>query len=120
MPGIDPISLTNHVLDIRADGSVAARATNPGPPERTDAFTVGLVNMAGQSPHNGEMHPDGDEILIVVEGSIRVFCDSQTESFTVGAGSACIVPKGEWHKLESDGAKLVHITPGPNGEVRFK
>jgi hypothetical protein len=29
-------------------------------------FTFTPVSMAGDAPHGGEMHPDGDEILYVV------------------------------------------------------
>ena len=94
MPRIEPISLSNHVLDIGANGTAEARETEPGPPERTDAFTVGFVNMAAASPHNGEMHPDRDEILLVVEGAIRVFSDSRSEPPPSRLAAPVLSPKG--------------------------
>ena len=121
MTTVEKVDLAKHVLDIQADLSVQARAlSKPGPPERVEGMTVGLVTMSGQSPHGGEMHPDGDEIILVVAGRLRLSYDSGDEPLELGPGNACIVRKGEWHQLESDAdTQFVHITPGPNHEVRF-
>ncbi|XOV90788.1 MAG: cupin domain-containing protein [Pseudomonadota bacterium] len=66
------------------------------------------------------MHPDGDEILHVISGKVRVSCDSSPdEDLILGPGDTCIVPKGEWHKVSLvEETKLIHITPGPNGDHR--
>jgi len=63
MSAIGPLDVSRFVLDIRRDRTVATRARKPGPPERIDGMTVGIVHVTGDSPHGGEMHPDGDEIL---------------------------------------------------------
>ena len=117
---IDLIDPTNMVLDIHRDLSVSARERKPGPPERIDGMTVGILTMSGPSPHNGEMHPDGDEILYVYSGKLRLTCDSSEEVVELSSGQACIVRKGEWHKVEcEEETQLIHITPGPNGDARF-
>ena len=111
------------VLDIRNDWSVRQRARKPGPPERIDGMTVGVVSMTvdERSPHNGEMHPDGDEILLITAGKVRISYDSGVEPMELSAGEACIVGKGEWHMIDClEDGQIVHITPGPNGEARFK
>lgn len=121
MATVERIDVTSTVLDIQRDLSVKARQRKPGPPERIDGVTVGVVTiLPGQSPHQGEMHPDGDEILYVVSGTLRVTCDSANEPMDLTAGEACLVRKGEWHMVDClEETKLIHITPGPNGEARF-
>ncbi|HKI74133.1 MAG TPA: cupin domain-containing protein [Pseudomonadales bacterium] len=83
-------------------------------------MTVGIFTLTEDAPHDGEMHPDGDEILHVVSGKVRVSCDSSPgEDLILGPGDTCIVPKGEWHKVSVvEEARFIHITPGPNGDHR--
>ncbi len=121
MKPLERVDMADLILDIHRDLSVSARERVPGPPERIDGMTLGLVTIkAGQSPHNGEMHPDGDEVLYVISGSLIVTYDSGSEPAQVNAGEACIVSKGEWHMVDCvDEAQFLHITPGPNGDARF-
>ena len=120
MSAVERVDASKNVFDLRRDLSVEVRARKPGPPERIDGMTVGVVSMSGESPHDGEMHPDGDEILYVISGDLRISYDSGDAPMELAAGEACIVRKGEWHKVECVGeAQFVHITPGPNGEARF-
>lgn len=122
MATVERVNVDSQVLDIWRDLSVSARQRKSGPPQRIDGFTFGVATIApGESPHNGEMHPDGDEILYVVSGALRLTCDSSDEPIDLPAGEACIVRKGEWHMLDClEETTLIHITPGPNGEARFK
>ena len=122
MSAITPVDVTRFVFDIRRDHSVVTRERKPGRPERIDGMTVGIVHVAGESPHGGEMHPDGDEILYVVSGRLRLTGDSAPDApLELGPGQACIVRKGEWHLLTTvEPALLVHITPGPRGEARAR
>jgi quercetin dioxygenase-like cupin family protein len=108
------------MFDIHRDLSVTTREHRPGPPERIDGMTVGIVTMEEDAPHRGEVHPDGDEILYVISGSIQITWESDPDaSIELHAGEACIVPKGEWHLVHLlEKTQLVHITPGPNGEHR--
>jgi mannose-6-phosphate isomerase-like protein (cupin superfamily) len=123
MNKITSIDMTRYVLDIHRDLSVSERGLKPGPPKRIDGMTIGLVDLTNNTParHGGEVHPDGDEILLVVKGRIRVTGESQPDvPLEIGAGEACIVRKGEWHRLSAveSPAQLVHITPGPHGDYR--
>jgi mannose-6-phosphate isomerase-like protein (cupin superfamily) len=120
MSRIDRVDVSRFVLDIQRDLSVSTRARKPGPPERIDGMTVGIQTITQDAPHGGEMHPDGDEILYVASGRMRIVGDSAPEApIELGPGEACIVRKGEWHRLTVvEPALLVHITPGPRGEHR--
>lgn len=120
MNQITPVDASRHVFDIHRDLSISARATRPGPPERIDGMTVGIVTMDHDAPHRGEVHPDGDEILYVISGRVRVTGESEPEAaIELGPGEACIVPRGEWHLVSLlERTQLLHITPGPHGDHR--
>ena len=120
MTPVEVVDPTQVAFDIHRDLSVSARATTPGPPVRIDGMTLGIVEMDRNPPHNGEVHPDGDEILYVISGRIRIHYDSKPEDpVELGPGGACIVRKGEWHKVDIlEPTRLLHVTPGPNGDHR--
>jgi mannose-6-phosphate isomerase-like protein (cupin superfamily) len=121
------VHFAGKVADITRDWSIAIRSAPPGPPTRIDGYTIGVVpTMEGPGPHGGESHPDGDEFLYVVSGTMRLVLDDGDEQ-AVGAetevllasGDACVVPRGVWHRLEAlEPSSLVHLTPGPNGPHR--
>jgi quercetin dioxygenase-like cupin family protein len=117
---IVPVDVSRCVFDIHRDLSVAAREHDRGPPKRIDGMTVGIITMEHDAPHDGEVHPDGDEILYVISGGVCVTGESAPDApLELRAGDACIVPRGEWHKVHIlEKTQLVHITPGPNGDHR--
>jgi mannose-6-phosphate isomerase-like protein (cupin superfamily) len=90
-------------------------------PQRIDGFTVGAPRIAGDAPHDGEVHPDGDELLYLVSGAVTVTLELADGDRLVdlGAGDAVVVPKGVWHQITMrEPGQLIHITPGPNGDFR--
>jgi len=115
-----PVDVSRHLFDIHRDLSVTTRAQSPGPPTRIDGMTVGIITIEHDAPHGGEVHPDGDEILYVVSGHLRITWESEPDaSLDLRAGEACIVPKGEWHRVHVlEKTRLIHITPGPRGDHR--
>ena len=120
MPAITLVDPTRFSFDIHRDLSIRMRKRQPGPPQRIDGMTLGIVTMKGDAPHGGEVHPDGDEILYVISGKVRVTTDSEPDAACVlEPGDACIVPAGEWHKVSVlEETQLLHVTPGPNGDHR--
>jgi len=90
-------------------------------PNRIEGYNVGAPMLDGPDPHDGEMHPDGDELLYLVSGAISVRLELPDGDRTVdlAAGDALVVPQGVWHRLTlREPGRLIHITPGPNGEAR--
>lgn len=120
MAKIIPVDATQSSFDIYRDLSIQPRKRKPGMPQRMDGMTIGIVTMTEDAPHGGEVHPDGDEILYVIYGRIRITCDSEPDAeLILGPGQACIVPRGEWHKVSIlEKTQLIHVTPGPNGDHR--
>lgn len=115
------IDLVRNFIVLRADGSLENKAQIPGPPPRLDGYSIGIWETDRPAPHNGEMHPDGDELLIVLEGAVTVEYDVHTGSGSVPVrqGQAHVVPRGVWHRvIPQGGCRLLFATPGPNGEYR--
>jgi len=122
-----PVRFEGSVADIARDWSMTIRSAPPGPPRRIDGYTIGAIpNIDGPGPHGGEVHPDGDEFLYVVSGTMELILDDGDED-AVGAetkvllrsGDAYVVPRGVWHRLEPvEPSYLIHVTPGPNGGYR--
>lgn len=124
---VSPIRFEGSVADIARDWSMTIRTAPPGPPQRVDGYTIGAVpHIEGPGPHGGEVHPDGDEFLLVVRGAMELILDDGDErgvgdetKVLLRSGDACIVPRGVWHRLEAlEPSHLVHVTPGPNGGHR--
>ncbi len=120
MNKIIPVDVSRFCFRIHRDLSVTTSEIKPGPPERIDGMTVGIVTLERDPPHGGEVHPDGDEILYVISGALKVTSDSNPgEAVHLGPGDAGIVEKGEWHKVQVlEKTQLLHIGPGPNGDHR--
>jgi mannose-6-phosphate isomerase-like protein (cupin superfamily) len=119
------VDLRSEVIGLsRADGTAGLMPPSAGgPPKRFDGHTIGLgaISSDGMPPHGGEMHPDGDEVLVMVSGCIDVDLElpDGVRSVRVGPGESLVVPQGVWHLIRCvEPGQLLNITPGPNGEYR--
>lgn len=68
-----------------------------------------------------ERHPKGDEVLVLLEGSMRMVFDRPegAEVLFMAPGTTVVVPAGIWHRgLDQRGAKLLAITYGAGTEHR--
>lgn len=68
-----------------------------------------------------EMHPEGDEVLVLLEGEMRMVFDRPEglEVLFMSPGTTVVVPAGVWHRgLDQRGAKLLAITYGAGTEHR--
>jgi mannose-6-phosphate isomerase-like protein (cupin superfamily) len=118
MPGAPVIDLAKAFIALRTGGALDVQSVVAGPPPRIDGYSIGIWETDRPAPHNGEMHPDGDELIIVLDGRIVVTCDGAVP-VTVEAGQAHIIPRGTWHRVIPQGrCRLLYATPGPNGEAR--
>jgi mannose-6-phosphate isomerase-like protein (cupin superfamily) len=76
-------------------------------------FAVFRASGAGDGPW--EMHPDTDELLFALQGSVTVelFGDAGKERVALTAGSLLVVPRGRWHRhVDADNLVELYHTPG--------
>ncbi len=70
-----------------------------------------------------EMHPVGDELIVVTEGRVHVHVDddgSRTE-FDVAAPEYFVVPAGAWHTMDARGpARMIVVTWGEGTRHRAR
>ena len=90
------------------------------PPIPVEGMTFGVATMSESSPHAGEMHPDGDEVLYLISGRVNVvFLNSPQAAVEMKSGEGLVVPKGMWHRVDIlEPCQIVYLTPGPNNEFR--
>jgi mannose-6-phosphate isomerase-like protein (cupin superfamily) len=117
------IDLSTHVVGLVRDTRQAVLVDQePGRhPHRIDGVTIGAPLVTGQAPHDGEVHPDGDELLYLMSGamSLRLEYPDGDVEVEVHAGEAVVIPRGVWHKLTlREPGQLLHITPGIGGDAR--
>jgi hypothetical protein len=75
---------------------------------------VGLFEMH-DSPDHREVHPNGDELLILMSGSLDVVLETREgeQRIPLRGRGACVVPRGVWHgQVVHAPSLLMFITPG--------
>ena len=91
----------------------------------TDAFWSELTSGARDYPGrlmtahdvtgdmgHWEMHPNGDEVLVLLSGAIDVIFEG-ADAAALEAGGACVVPAGVWHRFAvREPGRLIFITAG--------
>jgi mannose-6-phosphate isomerase-like protein (cupin superfamily) len=117
---IKKVDSARHSIAISRELRMTSLELGAGPPPRTNGLAVGIADMTRDPPHNGERHPDGDELIYIISGRVSVVGDSVPDHpCELGPGDMCIVPRGEWHTVHvQEPARLLHITPGPAFEHR--
>ena len=83
--------------------------------EQRDGLVVGAFDFASSRDlHSStqEMHPEADEVLLLVSGALAVVLEQGDAQRTIAlkTGQAAIVPRGVWHHLEMrEPGRLVFI-----------
>ena len=91
--------------------------------ERTELHSGRLMTVFGmqQGRTHWEMHPAGDEIIVVTQGAVTLVLREQggDRRVDLACGLACIVPQGVWHMFEARAdCQLIAITRGAGTEHR--
>lgn len=82
----------------------------------------GIFAAKFQGESAWERHPNGDEIVQIVEGTatVHLMTDDGPQSVKLSAGMVIIVPQNTWHRFETpDGVGLVTATPQPTEHLTF-
>ena len=111
---------STHTIGLSRDLVANTVPEQPDPPIPVDGVSFGVATMTENSPHAGEMHPDGDEILYLISGRIRIeFLDSNEPTIEMTPGEGAIVPQGMWHRVDIlEPSVIVYATPGPNNQFK--
>lgn len=116
------IEMTANYVQLAPDGSSQVLRVRRGPHPNLPGFVVGAPTLTRDAPHGGELHPDGDELLLILSGRVQVILsegEDDEESVEVRGGQSFIVPRGMWHRVRVlEPASIVHITPGPKSRHR--
>lgn len=78
------------------------------------AMMVSMSSGEGDWPH-WEMHPKGDEVLVLIEGSVRILLerDGIERVHDMAPGATLIVPAGVWHRaVNQRGLRMLFMTYG--------
>ncbi len=110
----------NQTVAINRDLTAETMPARPDPAIPVDGYTFGVATMSENSPHDGEMHPDGDEVLYLISGKVRITLETDpVQELDMLPGDGMIVPKGIWHRVDIiEPSQIVYLTPGPGGEYR--
>ena len=82
--------------------------------------TLGVMRYSGLTPW--ERHPDGDELLHVLEGAVDVtiLTDDGPKQVSLDTGSVFVCPRGLWHRqLPRPSVTMLYGTPTQHGEASF-
>lgn len=114
---VNPIDMFALGINLNDDGTVL-----PGPRRMSgdsDGWTVATFHVETDEDVHGdhwEMHPEADEAVCVLNGGARLYLRPEDEQeprepVTLTSGTAFVVPRGRWHRLELDGpSDLMSIT----------
>src|SRR5262245_13444545 len=82
-----------------------------------DKATIMVTKFAGLAPW--ERHPDGDELIVVLEGGgdITVLTENGPVTSPLSPGRLFVCPKGLWHRANAQPAMVaLYVTPLGGGE----
>ncbi|MFI9629572.1 cupin domain-containing protein [Streptomyces sp. NPDC052042] len=113
------IDLFASALLFHPDGDVHAAERQMSGSE-SDAWQIATFRVktdADVHADHWEMHPEADEAVCCLAGGARLYfrstagSDAPDEMVRLAAGTAVIVPRGRWHRLELDGpSDLMSVT----------
>jgi mannose-6-phosphate isomerase-like protein (cupin superfamily) len=85
-----------------------------------DGWLVSEFEFADDWP-NWEMHPNADEFVYLLSGSVEVHlerADGLQKVALTGSG-AVVVPRGVWHTAKvTEPSRMLHVTRGAGTELR--
>ncbi|WP_206505113.1 cupin domain-containing protein [Streptomyces chrestomyceticus] len=103
------VDLFSSMFRLRHDGTVHAEEFTMRPDlDGWTAVTMRAETTADlKSAANWMRHPDGDEVMCVLSGAMRIYYRTGGPEDTdgelrvrVGAGEAFVVPSDAWHRVE--------------------
>ncbi|MES9523735.1 cupin [Streptomyces capoamus] len=115
---LSPIDLFASALHIHPDGDVRAGERRMTSSDSGDwqLATFHVETDVDVHADHWEMHPQADEAVCCLTGGVRLYLrpvrpDDTEDMVKLQPGTAVIVPRGRWHRLELDApSDLMSIT----------
>ncbi|MFI6900396.1 cupin [Nonomuraea sp. NPDC050394] len=114
---ITPIDLFASPLHLHQDGQVKA-----GTPGEDGWRLTTLHAKTGADVHadHWEIHPEAEELVSCLVGKIRLYLRPERpglreEEVRLIAGTAAVVPRGRWHRIELDIPSNIMAVTLPRG-----
>ncbi|MCZ1010990.1 cupin [Streptomyces lydicus] len=115
---VAPVDLSAAALHINPDGGIHASRRRTAPTD-SGAWHIATFHVETDADVHGdhwEMHPEADEAVCCLSGGFRIYFrpaepDATEDMVRVSVGTAGIIPRGRWHRIELDGpSTLMSIT----------
>ncbi|MDJ1130607.1 cupin domain-containing protein [Streptomyces iconiensis] len=106
------VDMYTSMFRLGEDGAVLAQERRTTPDlEGWTMMTLHVERDEDAHPEVWEQHTQGDEVTCVLSGGVRVYLRDEADPRDpegelvahLGPGSAYVVPRGRWHRLELDG-----------------
>jgi mannose-6-phosphate isomerase-like protein (cupin superfamily) len=82
----------------------------------------GLVAQDASSDHGGERHLEGDELIVVISGTLTVVLlhddESVSQRIALREDEATLVPQMVWHRIETAGVCRYIFFGGGRTEIK--
>ncbi len=117
-----PLRLGTHVLHLAEHGVVTALPMTPDfwaemPSIFESGRMLSLISQERDWPV-WEMHPEGDEVIWLLEGRIRLHAEGRG-SVILETGHCIIMPKAVWHTADViEQGKALFLTEGADTQHR--
>jgi quercetin dioxygenase-like cupin family protein len=117
---VTPIDLFAAAIHFRRDGDVRVEE-RMFDPERDgwQLMTFHVESDADVHADHWEIHSEADEVVACLTGGIRLYLRPEPgeteEGMSLEAGTAAIVPRGRWHRIEVDAASDIMAITLPRG-----
>ena len=84
-----------HTVGLSRDLAASLVPERRDPPVPVDGVTIGVASMSENAPPNGEMHPDGDEVLYLISGRVKVTLETApVQELGMAPGDGLLFQKG--------------------------
>jgi len=112
--GLEPLAITRDTTEAEANGAIRELGW-------LEDRLVGVMRFSGATPW--ERHPEGDELLHVLDGAIdvTVLAEAGPVHVSVAAGGVFVCPRGLWHRQrpKTAAATLFFATPTATTEASW-
>ncbi|MBA9005704.1 cupin domain-containing protein [Thermomonospora cellulosilytica] len=118
---VAPIDLFASFIHLRQGGQIHAGKTTTDPDRdgwRLTAFHA--KTDADVHADHWEVHPEAEEVVSCLIGTIRLYLRPERpgqaeEEIRLTAGTAAIIPRGRWHRIELDTPSNIMAVTLPRG-----